>query len=102
MSAEQGPAVAPVVLRQIGIGADGNPLYTYADRTPIAQPQPQPAARPIGMYVAAGIGGAVALSFLAMAAALLAVAVAVGSVSVTVCMLVLRSMWRDMQNDRKK
>ncbi|MGQ5579702.1 hypothetical protein, partial [Streptomyces sp. ECR3.8] len=43
-------------------------------------PAPVPARRPIGPYVAAGIGGAVALTFLAMAAALLAVAVAVGAV----------------------
>lgn len=62
------------------------------------QPAPAPPARrPVGMYVAAGIGGAVALSFLAMAAALLAVAVAVGAVCATVCLLVLRSVWQDMQ-----
>jgi hypothetical protein len=47
--------------------------------------------------VAAGIGGAVALTFLAMAAALLAVAVAVGAVCATVCLFVLRSMWADFQ-----
>ncbi|MET8169307.1 hypothetical protein ABZT34_34500 [Streptomyces sp. NPDC005329] len=56
--------------------------------------------RPIGLYIAAGIGGAVALTFLAMAAALLAVAVAVGAVAVTVCVLVLRSVWQDMQRGR--
>jgi hypothetical protein len=52
--------------------------------------------------VAAGIGGAVALSFLAMAAALLAVAVAVGAVSVTICILVLRGMWQEMQASQKR
>ncbi|MGW3985450.1 hypothetical protein [Streptomyces mirabilis] len=97
MSTEPAATVAPVVLRQIGVGEDGSPLYAYADRTPIVQPQPMPASRTIGAYVAAGIGGAVALSFLAMAAALLAVAVAVGAVSVTICILVLRGMWREMQ-----
>jgi EamA domain-containing membrane protein RarD len=66
------------------------------------QQQPAPAApptarRPVGLYVAAGIGGAVALSFLAMAAALLAVAVAVGAVAATVCVLVLRSMLNDLR-----
>ncbi|MFJ4623044.1 hypothetical protein [Streptomyces sp. NPDC088812] len=70
----------------------------------ITQPQPQAPAprvqRPVGLYVAAGIGGAVALSFLAMAAALLAVAVAVGAVCATVCVLVLRSVWQDMQKGR--
>ncbi len=60
-------------------------------------PAPAPARRPLGLYVAAGIGGAVALTFLAMAAALLAVAVAVGAVCATVCLLVLRSVWQDMQ-----
>lgn len=69
-----------------------------------AQP-PQPPAlstdrRPVGLYVAAGIGGAVALTFLAMAAALLAVAVAVGAVCATVCVLVLRSVWQDIQRGR--
>ena len=101
MSTEQRAEVAPVVLRQIGVGEDGNPLYAYADRTPVVQPAPIQAARPIGAYVAAGIGGAVALSFLAMAAALLAVAVAVGAVSVTICILVLRGMWREMQAGQK-
>ena len=90
-----------MVLRQIGVGEDGSPLYAYADRTPIVPPPPIQPARPIGAYVAAGIGGAVALSFLAMAAALLAVAVAVGAVSVTICILVLRGMWREMQTSQK-
>lgn len=96
MTSRRGAEVAPV-LRQIGVGEDGSPLYAYADRTPVVQPQPLPVARPVGAYVAAGIGGAVALTFLAMAAALLAVAVAVGAVSVTICILVLRGMWREMQ-----
>ncbi|KFG07492.1 hypothetical protein [Streptomyces scabiei] len=64
---------------------------------PQQKPAPAPVQRPYGAYVAAGIGGAVALTFLAMAAALLAVAVAVGAVAATVCVLVLRSMWQDMQ-----
>lgn len=63
-------------------------------------PAPAPAQRPVGLYVAAGIGGAVALSFLAMAAAVLAVAVAVGAVCATVCLLVLKSMLADYQKGR--
>jgi hypothetical protein len=63
-------------------------------------PAPAPARRPIGPYVAAGIGGAVALTFLAMAAALLAVAVAVGAVCATVCLLVLRGLWSDYQKGK--
>jgi hypothetical protein len=64
-------------------------------------PAPLPARRPVGLYVAAGIGGAISVSFLAMAAALLAVAVAVGAIATTVCLLVLRSMWHDMQKGRR-
>lgn len=58
--------------------------------------------RPIGPYVAAGIGGALALTALAMAAALLAVAVAVGAVCATACLLVLRSMLADYQRETRK
>jgi hypothetical protein len=58
---------------------------------------PVPVQRPYGLYVAAGIGGAVALTALAMAAALLAVAVAVGAVCATVCLLVLKSLLDDYQ-----
>jgi hypothetical protein len=54
--------------------------------------------RPVGLYIAGGIGAAVALAFLAMAAAVLAVAVAVGAICATACVLVLRSMWRDFTN----
>ncbi|MGQ5580339.1 hypothetical protein, partial [Streptomyces sp. ECR3.8] len=55
-------------------------LATQAAQQQPPVPAPAPARRPIGPYIAAGIGGAVALTFLAMAAALLAVAVAVGAV----------------------
>ncbi|MFF7973848.1 hypothetical protein [Streptomyces sp. NPDC007905] len=67
------------------------------------QPQqlaPPPVRRPIGLYMAAGIGGAVALTALAMAAALLAVAVAVGAVCATACLLVLKSLLADYQKGR--
>lgn len=64
---------------------------------PVAQ---QATQRPVGLYVAAGIGGAVALSFLAMAAAVLAVAVAVGAVCATVCLLVLKGMLSDFQKGK--
>lgn len=71
-----------------------------ATQQQLPPPAHRPVQRPVGLYVAAGIGGAVALSFLAMAAALLAVAVAVGAVATTVCVLVLRSVWQDMQKGR--
>lgn len=70
--------------------------------TPVVQQTTQPARRPVGLYIAAGIGGAAALSFLAMAAALLAVAVAIGGVCATGCLLVLRGLWTDYQNQKRK
>ena len=69
-------------------------------QTPPAAPAPQPRQHPIGLYVAAGIGGAIALSFLAMAAALLAVAVTIGAISSVVCLLVLRGLWADFQKGK--
>lgn len=90
------------VLRQIGMTEAGGPIYAYRDAGPIvAQAPAAPPARPWGAYVALGIGGAVAVSFLAMAAAILAIALAIGMVSTTICVLVLRSMWESMKADRK-
>ncbi|MET8449325.1 hypothetical protein [Streptomyces sp. NPDC005209] len=51
----------------------------------------------IGGLVVAGGGVA---CFLALAAALLAVAVAIGGVCATACLLVLRSMWRDLRKGK--
>lgn len=63
-----------------------------------APPSAAPAPRRIpASYIALGIAGVGALTFLAMAAALLAVAVAIGGTCATVCLLALRSMWRDIQ-----
>lgn len=64
-------------------------------------PAPAPVAprRPLGTYVTLAVAGAGAVTALAMAAALLAVAVAIGGTCATVCLLVLRSMWRDFQKD---
>lgn len=70
---------------------------TQTQQRPTTPPRAQ---RPVGLYVAVGIGGAVALTFLAMAAALLAVAVAVGAVCATVCLLVLKSLLDDYRKGR--
>jgi EamA domain-containing membrane protein RarD len=72
-------------------------LVQAQQQTPVVQ---QTTQRPVGLYVAAGLGGAVALTALAMAAALLAVAVAVGAVCATVCLLVLKSLLDDYQSRR--
>lgn len=91
----------PTIIREIGISSDGKPLYAYVDRSPVAQPVPLQQTKPIGLYVAAGIGGAVAVSALAMAAAVLAIAVSVGAVSVTICVVILRSIWRESSMGNK-
>ena len=88
-------------LRQVGIGADGQPLYAYRDAAPVVMPAPIAPARPWGAYIAlgaVGVGGVVALSF---AVAVVAVALSIGAVSLTICTLVLRSMWQHYQADRK-
>ena len=68
------------------------------------QPAPTPATparrRIPASYVTLAILGAGAVTALAMAAALLAVAVAIGGTCATVCLLVLRSMWRDFQKGK--
>ncbi|MGY1453824.1 hypothetical protein [Streptomyces sp. SS8] len=64
------------------------------------QYHPAPAPRPssAGKWVAAGFGGSVFL----LAVAVSAVAVAVSAVALTVCLLVLRSVWQDVQREREE
>ena len=57
---------------------------------------PQQSA-PVGTGVAVGVAGSV----VALSLALSAIAVAVGAVAVTCCLLVLRSMWREIQRGRR-
>lgn len=56
-------------------------------------PRPAPA---VGKWVAVGVAGSAA----AISLALSALAVAVGAVAVTCCLLVLRSMWREILRGR--
>lgn len=55
---------------------------------------PAPAARQhnTGKWIAIGLAGSVC----AISLALSAIAIAIGAVAVTCCLLVLRSMWRDV------
>jgi hypothetical protein len=53
-------------------------------------------SRSAGKWVAVGVAGSVG----AISLALSAIAVAVGAVAVTCCLLVLRSMWREIQQGR--
>ncbi|GGS27897.1 hypothetical protein F2B00_00290 [Streptomyces parvus] len=65
---------------------------------PSAYPAP-PAVRPArsaAKWIGIGIGGSVFL----IAFALSAVAVAISAVALTVCVLVLRSVWQDVQRGR--
>jgi hypothetical protein len=64
-----------------------------------APPVPAPRRIPAS-YIALAIVGAGAVTALALAAALLAVAIAIGGVCATACLLVLRSMWRDIRKHR--
>lgn len=63
-------------------------------------PQPQFDSRKWLTIGGLAIVGACTVCFLAMAAALLAVAVAVGGTCATACLLILRSMWRDLRKTR--
>jgi hypothetical protein len=67
---------------------------------PACQHQQQaPAAVPssAGKWLAVGVAG----SFLAVALAVSMVAFAIGAVSLTVCVVVLRSVWQQWQQERK-
>jgi hypothetical protein len=102
VTAGQGGAeVAPVILRQIGVSAEGAPLYAYADRSPVVPAESRP-VRPYGAYIGVGVLGIAGVTALAFVAAILAVALSVSVVSLTICTLVLRGMWRDMQKGQSK
>ncbi|MGC9540187.1 hypothetical protein [Streptomyces sp. UG1] len=72
------------------------------------QPQPQPpiTARPWGAYIGFGCLGLVAFAVAVVVAlvvfgfAILAAVLGLVAVALTICVLVLRSMWRDYQQDR--
>lgn len=72
-------------------------VQQQSQQLPVCQHQHGPQSSPaVGKWVAVGVAGSVA----AISLALSAIAVAVGAVAVTCCLLVLRSMWRDMQQGR--
>lgn len=67
-------------------------------QTPAPRPTPREFdARKWLVIGGLGIAGAGVACFLAMAAAVLAIAIAVGACCATACLLVLRSMWRDLR-----
>jgi hypothetical protein len=91
-------------LVQIGIDATGAPLYAYRATAPTAAPAAPIVQRPWGAYAAAGCGLLVALAVVgtvivaivigfAIALAVLAVCM----VALTICLVVLRSLLKDMR-----
>lgn len=95
-------------LVEIGIGADGSPLYAYRDTAP-APVQPAPLVqRPWAAYAGAGCFALAALLIVAFVAVVLVLGLALGLVvlavavtALTICLLVLRSMWRDLRTDKR-
>ncbi|MFP8904797.1 hypothetical protein [Streptomyces atacamensis] len=67
-------------------------------QTPCHHPAPVPQSSNAGKWVAAGVGGSIFL----LAVAVSAVAVAISAVALTVCLLVLRSVWQQIREDRQE
>ncbi|MFE6482413.1 hypothetical protein ACFVGN_05660 [Streptomyces sp. NPDC057757] len=97
----------PVQRQQIGYDLAGNPMYAapvqYAP-APAAQPLAPIVARPWGAYIAGGCLALVAFAIAAVVVALvvfgfaiLSAVLALVAVALTICVVVLRSMWRDYQ-----
>lgn len=100
----------PVQRQQIGYDLAGNPMYAapsvpFAGTAPMATQPLQPIkAHPWGAYIGAGCFGLVALVVVAfvLVAILIGfsialIVLAIGMVTLLICVLVLRSMWRDYQ-----
>lgn len=97
--------------QQIGYDLAGNPMYAappvhYAPAAP-AQPQQPIKAHPWGAYIAGGCLGLIAFTIAAVVVALVVFGFAILSavlglvaVALTICVIVLRSMWRDYQKGR--
>jgi hypothetical protein len=90
-----------MVVRQIGMTADGTPLYAYRDTAPVVAVAPR-RAHPWGGYIALGVGAVAAVSMIAIAVTFLAIALTVGMISITICLLILRSVWTQMVGQKKR
>lgn len=107
MNLPQPPAhqAAPpdAVLVQIGIGDDGKPLYAYRQTAPTVMPA-QLVQRPWGAYAAAGCGVLVALVVVAFTVVAIVIGFAIAlavlavcMVALTICVVVLRSLLKDLR-----
>ncbi|KIF69231.1 hypothetical protein HY68_12570 [Streptomyces sp. AcH 505] len=87
---------------QIGVYNDGRPMYASAKHLAYQPPachHHAPVQRTSGgaaKWIGIGVGGSVLLITVAVSA----VAVAISAVALTVCLLVLRSVWRDVTKGR--
>ncbi|MEV0470238.1 hypothetical protein [Streptomyces prunicolor] len=67
-------------------------------QTPPPAPTPAASQFSTGRWIALGLAGSVC----AISLALSAIAVAIGAIAVTCCLLVLRSMWRDLTKTKTR
>ena len=91
--------------QQIGIDADGRPIYLQP-QAPAPAPQGPLKAYPVGTWVAFGCLGLVALVVVLVLVlavvfgfAILAAFLALLAVVITICVLVLRDVWRQSRKD---
>ncbi|WP_326808160.1 hypothetical protein OHB04_22745 [Streptomyces sp. NBC_01775] len=93
-------------VQQIGIDADGRPIYSWP-RQPDPVPQRPLAAYPAGTLAAVGcaaLASLVVVAFVLVAVliglSIALVVLAIAVVALTICVLVLRSMWREHQQTK--
>jgi hypothetical protein len=89
--------------QQIGVTADGEPIWRWPQPTVVHHhyPPAAPARRGLQPSEVLGwvmVGGAVAGTLLAVAVS--AVAIAIASVCIAIAVLVLRAIWRDIKPGR--
>lgn len=84
--------------RYLGVSEEGRHMYTYREAPHVCQhhtpPRPAP---PVGRYVAAAIGG----TFLLLALMISLVLATICAVCLTACLIILRSMWREYQQEKE-
>ncbi|WP_405924877.1 hypothetical protein [Streptomyces sp. NBC_00035] len=99
----------PLQRQQIGYDLAGNAMYAapFVPAPVVQQPLQPIVARPWGAYLAGGCLALVALvvaGFVIVAIliglSIALVVLAIGLVALVICVLVLRSMWRDYQRGR--
>lgn len=100
---EISPTPAGTVMVQIGLDANGQPLYAYRQTAPTVMPA-QLTQRPWGPYVALGCGFLFALTVIGtvLVAIVIGFAIALSvlavcMVTLMVCLVILRGLWKDVR-----